>query len=518
MYFTQSLHRALTLYPTRIAVRDGERQWTFQQYGERVTRMAGALRALGMSSGDRVAMLALNSYRYLECNMAVPWAGGVINPCNTRWSVAELVYALDDSGSHILFVDDTFAPVVAQIKAQSQSLRTVIYCGDGATPEGMLDYEALIASTEPVDDALRRGEDLLSIFYTGGTTGFPKGVMFSHNNNGIGALAAMASGLGTRDGSYLHAAPMFHVTDFGLASPHWLAGNAHTILRSFTPESALKAIERDGITDTVMVPTMIQMMVDHLAANSGYDLSSLKTLAYGASPMPETLLRRAIAVLPGVGFVQLYGMTEMGPLTVNPADYHPGKLPLPEKLDSAGKPRMGIELKIVDEQGADLPRNTVGEIVARGATLMQGYWNNEEQTKEAVRDGWYRTGDGGYLDDDGYVYIVDRMKDMIVSGGENVYSAEVENAVLKHPNVAQCAVIAVPSAQWGEAVHACVVLRAGETMDVEELREHCRRHIAGYKCPRSVEVMAALPVSGAGKVLKNRLREPHWKNQQRNVA
>lgn len=519
MYLTQCLHRAVQLHPDKVAMRFAGRERTFREFTARVARLAGALQRLGMKEGDRVAMLSLNSDRYLEYLMAVPWGGGVLNPCNIRWSVAELLYGIDDSGSTILLVDEMFSRAAGQLARDSQTLRTVIYCGDGAVPAGMLGYEDLLAEAQPAPDVVRRGEDLLGIFYTGGTTGFPKGVMRSHAATCIAALSALASGLGEAGGTYLHAAPMFHVADFGLSMPHWIAGNTHSIIPMFSPDAVLKAIEHDRVTDTVLVPTMIQVLVDHPAMRQGLDFGSLKTIAYGASPISGALLERAIAAFPSAGFVQLYGMTEIGPITINPPDYRPGgPPPLPEKLASAGQTSNCVELKIVDAAGEEVPRGTVGEVVVRGATLMQGYWNKPDQTAAAIRDGWYHTGDGAYMDEDGYVFIADRMKDMIVSGGENVYSAEVENALARHSAVASVAVIAIPSAEWGESVHAVVVRVAGHTVTAEALIAHCRTLIAGYKCPRSVEFVDALPISGAGKVLKIQLREPYWKDKSRNVG
>lgn len=518
MYLTQCLHRAMQQHPDKVAVRFGSRQRTFRAFTDRVARLAGALQRIGMGEGDRVAMLALNSDRYLEYLMAVPWGGGVLNPCNTRWSVPELVYALEDSDSAILLVDDTFVAAAEQLRHGAACLRHVIYCGEGPAPDGMLDYETLVRETAPVDDAVRRGEDLMGIFYTGGTTGFPKGVMRSHLSSGIAALSLLSMGLARPGDTYLHAAPMFHVADFGLALPHWIAGNTHSIVPGFQPEAVLKTIEAHRVTNTLLVPTMIQMLVDHPAMQHGPDLGSLKTIAYGASPISESVLERAQRVMPGVGFVQLYGMTEIGPLTVNPPNYGPGVLPPAGKLTAAGRTSNCVELKIVDKQGGEVPRGTVGEVIVRSDALMQGYWNKPEQTAEAIRDGWYYTGDGGYMDEDGYLFIADRMKDMIVSGGENVYSAEVENAIARHPAVAACAVIAIPHAQWGEAVHAAVVLAPGQTLTAADLIAHCKTLIAGYKCPVSVDFVATLPITGAGKVLKTRLREPFWRDTTHGVA
>ena len=519
MYLTQSLHRAVQQHPGRIATRCGDRLHTFRDLADRVARLAGALQQLGMQEGDRVAMLALNSDRYLEYQWAVPWAGGVMNPCNIRWSAAEILYALDDSGSTILLVDETFRPMVEQFRGDARTLREVVYCGDGPVPAGMHGYEALIAATAPVPDAVRRGDDLAGIFYTGGTTGFPKGVMLSHTNMVSSSLALHAEGLATPGGTYLHAAPMFHLADMAMSMMQSIEGNSHGFIPAFNPEAVLDALERDRVSCVLLVPTMIQMMVDHPAMRMPRDLSALNTIIYGASPIAEAVLERAMAALPGVGFVQAYGMTELSPLaTVNPAWFHTTEGRKAGKVRAAGRAGYCVELRIVDANGQEVPRGTVGEVVVRGPNVMQGYWNQPELTAVAVRDGWMHTGDGAWMDDDGFIFIADRLKDMIISGGENVYSGEVENAVAQHPAVAACAVIGIPSGQWGEAVHAVVVRKPGQDVAAADLIAHCKALIAGYKCPRSVDFVDALPISGAGKVLKTKLREPFWRGRERNVA
>ncbi|CAN5788758.1 long-chain fatty acid--CoA ligase [soil metagenome] len=519
MYLTQALHRAVQQHPDRAAVRYAGRQSTFRKFADRVARLAGALQQLGLQTGGRVAMLALNSDRYLEYQMAVPWGGGVLNPCNIRWSAAEILYSLDDSGSTILLVDHNFRDLVEQIRGDARTVAEVIYCGDGATPAGMHDYESLIASTAPVPDATRRGEDLAGIFYTGGTTGFPKGVMLSHTNMCSSGMALRAEGLAQPNGTYLHAAPMFHLADMGLAQPHWIEANTHSIVPSFTPEGVLKAIEQDKVTAILLVPTMIQMLVDSPAMKVPRDLSSLKMITYGASPISEAVLDRAMAAFPGVEFAQAYGMTELSPVaTVSPPWCHTAEGRARGKLRSAGRASLCMEVRIVDPAGDEVPHGTVGEVAVRGPNVMQGYWNNPAQTAAALRNGWMHTGDGAYMDDDGFIFVVDRMKDMIITGGENVYSAEVENAIAQHPGVAACAVIGIPSADWGEAVHAVVVAKSGASVDAESFIAHCKKLIAGYKCPRTVALVDALPLSGAGKVLKTKLREPFWRDQQRNIS
>jgi long-chain acyl-CoA synthetase len=512
MYLTQFVHRGLRLYPERTAVRVAGRERTFRELAERIARLAAALRGIGLREDDRVAMLAHNSERQLEYQMAVPWCGGVLNPCNTRWSEAELLYALDDSESTMLLVDETFATMGARLHSRARTLRELIYCGTGPAPAGMHDYEALLARTPPQADQVRRGDDLAGVFYTGGTTGFPKGVMLSHTNLCSSALAFLSEGVFPQ-GTYLHAAPMFHLADFGMGLVQWAAGNTHAVIPGFNPAGILDAFERERVTHTLLVPTMIQMLVDH-PADRARDLSSLRTIVYGASPMPDRLLERAMAAFPDVEFVAAYGMTELAPLaTISPALYQRPENRHLGKRGSVGRAGVCIELRIVDSADAELPRGAVGEIAVRGANVMRGYWNKPQATADALRNGWLHTGDLGYMDEDGFVFLVDRAKDMIISGGENVYSAEVENALMQHQAVAACAVIGIPSERWNESVHACVMRRSGVQVSTEELFVHCRGLIAGYKCPRSIEFVDSLPLSGAGKVLKAKLRERYLRDE-----
>lgn len=519
MYLTQSLHRAAQQHPERIAVRFNGRQRTFREFIDRVARLASALQTLGMKSGDRVAMLSLNSDIYLEYQMGVPWGGGVLNPCNIRWSSAEILYSLEDSGSTILLVDETFKSMVELFRRDSTTLREVVYCGAGDAPADMHSYESLLATNEPVSDALRGGDDLAGIFYTGGTTGFPKGVMLSHANLGSAGLALRAEGVAKPNGTFLHSAPMFHLADMGLALPHWCEGNTHSIIPAFNAEQVLDTIERDRVTSLLMVPTMLQMLLDHPLMGPHRDLSSLQTVFYGASAVPESLLLRAIAAIPHVDVFQGFGMTELAPIaTMLPAWYHTDEGRKSGKLRTSGRATFCTEVRIVDTQDQEVPRGTVGEIIVRGPNVMQGYWNQPELTAEALRGGWMHTGDGGTMDQDGFIAVVDRLKDMIKTGGENVYSAEVENALAKHPAVVACAVIGIPSESWGEAVHAVVVRRPGQEVSAAELMTHCKSLIAGYKSPRSVDFTDALPLSGAGKVLKTKLREPFWLGRERGVA
>lgn len=507
MYLTQGLHRALQQLPNEMASIYLNRRHTFRQLADRVSRLAGGLRKLGVKAGDRVGMLSLNSDRFLEYYLAVYWAGGVVNPINTQWASSEIAYALNDCETAVVIVDDNFLHLVGDLRQQRKALKSVLYAGERATPTGMFSFEGLIADNAPVEDAYRSGSDLAAILYTGGTTGFPKGVMLSHQNLCSSAMTLLAHGVVQHHCRGMHAAPMFHLATGSLMNAMFVGASTHVIIPSFEPLAALEAIQAERVTATVLGPTMIQALVDHPEVER-FQLDSLKNLLYGSSPMSEALIDRAMKTLPSVGFYQLYGMTELSPIaTVLPPDCHTGKGRDAGRFLSVGRAAACAEVRIVDALGKEVPRGTVGEIAVRGVGIMLGYWNKPAETAAAVRDGWMHTGDGGRMDDDGFVFMVDRIKDMIVTGGENVYSVEVENAILKHPAVAMCAVIGVPDSQLGERVHAVIVLKPGASATAADIIQYCGTMSATYKCPRSVAFRDAMPLSGAGKILKSKLRE-----------
>ncbi|KWV50865.1 fatty-acid--CoA ligase [Bradyrhizobium macuxiense] len=518
MNITNGLRRALQVNPNGLAVVCGERRRKWHEVGDRVARLAAAIRGLGAKDGDRVAILSLNSDRYLELYLAVGWAGAVIVPLNIRWSPLENEDALRDCRAGILFVDKAFAPVGVTLAKALPGLK-LVYADDGAMPDGMENYESLIAGNAPIPDAMRKPEDLAGIFYTGGTTGRSKGVMLSHRNLMANALNALGEGLWPGTSTYLHAAPMFHLANGAAMYSVLLSGGSNVVIQGFTPDAVAAAMQKERVTDVLLVPTMIQMFVDHPSLGN-YDLSSLKRISYGASVISDAVLMRAMKALPHVEFTQAYGMTELSPIaTLLHWKEHIGEGRAKGRHRGAGRATLGCEVKIVDAEDKIVPTGTVGEIAVRGDVVMMGYWERPEETARAVIDGWMHTGDGGYMDADGFVYVVDRVKDMIISGGENVYSAEVENALAQHPAVAQCAVIGIPSERWGEQVHAVVVMKSGAGATPEELMEHCKTLIAGYKCPRSVDITSTpLPLSGAGKILKRELRRPYWENRDRRVS
>jgi long-chain acyl-CoA synthetase len=506
MTVLDGLRRACDINPNGVATIDGDRRRTWTGFRDRVARLAGVLRGAGVQRGDRVAILSLNRDTYLEYFYATPWAGALVVPLNTRLVAPELIAIINDAGASALVVDDAFAPMLPALIPGLATVRQLFVSGSAA-PAGATALDAAIAATEPIAEAGVSAGDLYGIFYTGGTTAASKGVMLSHANivaNAANMAAEAPFGPAT---VYLHAAPMFHLADCSATFTLTAAAGTHTFVPRFDPPAVMRAIEDLRVTDSILVPAMIAMLVDAPAIGD-YDLSSLKGLMYGGQCISEAVLRRAIETLPGCAFLQAYGMTELSPVaTFLSPRYHVTDGPDAGRLRAAGRAASSIEIRIVDEQDQDVPRGTVGQIIVRGPVVMQGYWNQPALTAAALRGGWMHTGDGGYMDDEGFVFVVDRIKDMIITGGENVYSAEVENAIYQHPAVAMCAVIGIPDEQWGERVHAVVAVKPGQAATEAEIIAHCRPLIAGYKCPRTVDVRSQpLPLSGAGKVLKTVLR------------
>ena len=518
MHLTQALHKARRENPDRTAVVCGARRTSYAGLGDRVERLAGALHKLGVQAGDRVAMLGPNTDRFLEVCYASWWAGAILTPVNCRWSVEEIAFSLVDSGTRVLVVDDPFAAMLPALRERVPALEALVYVGAGETPKGMLAGESLIAEAEPVADAHRQGDDAAVLFYTGGTTGRSKGVLLSHGGLYTTTLASISIGQRAPGIVCLHALPMFHVGGLAVVLQAMAAQDTQVMLPMFDPAVFVDLIERERVVEAALVPTMIRRLIDHPAL-AGRALDSLERLYYGASPIDGTLLEQTIARLPHVGLTQFYGMTETSGIAVAlPAWCHGAESRALGRHLAAGLPTACMEVRIATPDGTERARGEIGEVWLRGPGVMRHYWNLPEATAQALHEGWMRTGDGGYVDADGLLYIVDRLKDMIVTGGENVYSTEVENAVLSLPGVAQCAVLGVPDDGWGERVHAVLVLQPGATVDAAAVIAHCKRLIAGYKCPRSVEFRAELPLSGAGKLLKYKLREAYWEGQARRVA
>ena len=520
------LARAMKVYGDVEALVDDTNRWTYREWGRRILGLGAGLRSLGLDDGSIVACLMNNSTRHLEYWMAVPAAGLVLNDLNFRLAPAELEFIVNDCGATTIATDAAFLRVAEQLMERCPTLQHLVYADTtGEAPSGSHRHDHL-CTYEPLSREItdRIGNDTLAaICYTGGTTGLPKGVMQSHANQ-LANAKHVISVMGFQPGErYVHAAPMFHAADVASTYAATWAGATHLIIPGFEPGRFCDVAEKERMTVTLLVPTMINMLVNHPGVEDR-DFSAWRLLAYGASPMPAELQRRAMALFP-CGFMQLYGMTEACPLlTCCTVDDHrrgmAGEAGYVERLKSAGAPVAGVETEVRREDGVTLcAPGEPGEVYARGPNIMLGYWNRPEETAHAlVGNGWYRSGDVAYSDAHGYLYIVDRAKDMIISGGENVYTTEVENAVYSHPAVLEAAAFGIPHDTWGEAVHVEVVLRPGATVTEAELIAHCRTLIGGYKVPRSVGLRTdPLPKSGAAKILKRELRDPFWAGRNRAV-
>jgi len=514
------LERAARLYGNETALVDGERRITYGQLSRRVGGLGAALDELRVAGGGRLGVLAANSLAHAEWWLGVPAFGRVLVDLNFRLTLEEVAFMIDDSAVEVLLLDDGRLELGSALRERCPSLQALVHAGPGSCPDGWLAYEELIARPASPPPGLDEHQ-LATISYTGGTTGRPKGVMLSQGNLLANARHNLVATGHRHDDRFLHIPPMFHVAGTSnLFAATWV-GATQVILPRFDAHTVAETIERERITHAVLVPTMLDMLLRVLDERPT-DLSSLRNLQYAASPISPALQRRALQRLQ-CELAQFYGMTETAPTVTHctPEDHRrgaAGEEPYKTRLRSMGAPVPGVQVQIRGADGAELLPGEIGEVWVRGPNVMLGYWQRPEATDAALVDGWYRSGDAAYADSDGYLYMVDRLKDMIISGGENVYSVEVEAALVEHVSVLEAAVFGVPDAQWGEAVHAVAVLAEGADVSGAELIDHCRPRVAGFKVPRSIELRTApLPKSGAGKVLKRELRDPHWSGHERRV-
>jgi long-chain acyl-CoA synthetase len=513
LIFHRQFLPALERWPDKVGFHDGNYSATFQQHGDRVLRLADGMRKqLGLERDERFAVMSSNSHQYLELFHAGFLGAGVINPLNLRLAGRDLQHILQDSGTSVVFVDALFAEHFARNIADVRSglpLRHVVLIGDGDMPHDIR-YEDLIDGGEPVVPGEPDETDPVVLMYTGGTTGLAKGALLDQraemlNFYHIGMTVDFGD---TR--VYLHQTPMFHAASMAGIIGIPATGGTSVTVPLFEPSQVMSAIEQHHVDWTMMVPTMIAMVLNHPEFRAER-LTSLRDLVYGAAPMSAALLQRVMTTFPDLNVWQGYGMTECSSvLTFLTADDHRRGGPI---LRSAGRPVIGVELSVRRDDDSLVAPGENGEVCARGGNFMREYWRQPEMTEHAFRNGWYRTGDEGHVDADGYVYLVDRVNDMIVTGGENVYSIEVENAISTHPAVDQVAVIGIPHSLWGEQVHAIVVVRPGVPVSEDEVKDHARLTIAGYKVPKSVEFRTEpIPLSGALKPLKRELRKPYWED------
>ena len=515
LIYPRLLLPAVDQFGDKTTLLDDGYEGTLAQHLDRTLRLATALKdELGVGPQDRFAVMATNSHAYLELYHAAFFGAGVINPLNLRLAPKELELILSDSGTKVVFVDFLFANNIDGIR-EAAGIEKVVLIGPDLDSPHDLAYEDLIADAEPAMPEEPEEDQPVTLMYTGGTTGRPKGVLLDQRAHMLNLYHMMSVVDFNDERTYLHQTPMFHAASMGAILGIPASGSVSTFIALFDPEKVMANIEQHRVDWTVMVPTMIGMVLND-PGFSPERLESLRDLTYGASPMPTEVLNRLMKHYPDLRLSQGYGMTEAAAVLtfLRPEDHAKGG----KLLSSAGRPVPGVRLSIQDEYGNLLPDGETGEVCAQAGNFMREYWQMPEQTEEVFRGGWYHTGDAGYLDG-GYLYLVDRVKDMIVSGGENVYSAEVENAISTHPDVEQVAVIGIPHETWGEAVHAVVVPREGASPTEEEIIEHAREWIAGYKLPKSVEFRTEpLPLSGAMKILKRELRAPHWEGQGREVG
>jgi long-chain acyl-CoA synthetase len=508
--FADIIYRNALLHPDSEAFICGSQRITFARYNDRVNSLVHALRSSGVEKGDVIGILSWNCLEFADVYGAAMKGGFIASPFNPRLHGDELEYLINYSGANTLFVGPDLVANADSLRARLPGIKNYICFGD-SMPD-MLSYPEMLAahpSHEP-DSSVNRDDPYL-IFYTSGTTGVPRGALYTHfrklDNTRIKALE-----MGVKhEDKHVLVLPFFHIGGDCHVWPFFLVGGCNVIMpqKSFDPQAVLQVIQREQATDMQIVPTQLNAILSRQDLND-YDLSSLNRIYYAASPMPLEMLRKGLEVF-GPIFSQGYGQTESGPqICALPRKYHQVLDRPPEEqkvLTSCGQPSLGVHVRVVDEAGHDVASGTVGEIIAQSDSLMVEYWNRPDETRKVLIDGWLHTGDLGYYDENGFIYIVDRKKDMIVTGGENVYSREVEDVLYRHPAINEVAVVGIPDPVWVERVHAVVALKADAVASEKDVIAFCKAHLASYKAPKSVEFVASLPKSPQGKILKKDIRK-----------
>jgi long-chain acyl-CoA synthetase len=508
-------------YPNKKALVDFPKEFTWKDIDDRTNRLSNGLIALGCRKGDRVAILAYNSAEFVESVFACAKAGLIFVPLNFRLSPQEMQYIVQDSTPTTLIFGAEFSDIASTL----MSTLSLNYVCIGDSLKWASAYEDLVKSSSSVDppEEIVSEDDPAEIFYTSGTTGMAKGVVHTHRARLKGILNCVIDGELHHDDVYLLNVPaLCHTAGWVWVLANFYVGGSIVIskLRGFEPEAILRTIQDYAVTNLQMVPTTIMELLEFPDIKQ-YDLSSLRMIFYATAPMPAGPLRKALDIFGNI-FMQPYGLTESGPnVTCLRKKQHSmsglSDEVAAKRLRSCGRPCYGLFVKLVDENGQEVPPHTVGEITVKSPDIMQCYWNNEEETRKTIKDGWLYTGDLATYDEDYFIYLVDRKKDMVISGGLNIYPAEVETLIYEHPAVSQCAVIGVPDERWGEAVKAFVVLRTGEQSSEKEIIDFCKKSLASYKKPKSVEFVSELPRNPQGKLLKKVLREKYWANRDRKI-
>jgi acyl-CoA synthetase (AMP-forming)/AMP-acid ligase II len=513
--FKEILTESAKLYGNKTAFVFKGKRYTFREVNERVNSVIDALFHMGVKKGDHVGILAYNCPQYFEA-FALSKAGLVCVPLNFRSVGRELIYLINNSEINTIIVANEFIDLVSSIRKEIKGVKNFISMNRDV--EGMINYEQLISNfshDEPTNEI--SPEDDAIIYYTSGTTGQPKGAV--HTHKGIMAEINLPTKELTPDDVALCVMPFFHYG--GTAAYQFTvfkSGTKSVVLEKFDEAEVLETIEKERVTYTNIVPAMIIRLLDYPDLKK-FDLSSLKTIGFTGAPLPVDVMKRGTAYFGRSIFHQELGQTETGNLTLFKKDEYniKGSGREIQRLESAGKAVIEGEVIIMDENGNEVPRGQVGEIVSCSARNMRGYWNMQKETEETIRDGWLHTGDLGRMDEDGFIFIVDRKKDMIISGGENIYSKEVEDVLYTHPAVLHAAVIGVPDKKWGEAVKAVLVLKKGMKATEEEIIDYCKENLAGYKKPRTVEIRDSLPMTGSGKIQKHQIREEYWKGYKKKI-
>ncbi|MGB3714386.1 MAG: fatty acid--CoA ligase [Candidatus Promineifilaceae bacterium] len=508
--------RAVRLFGSKVGIVDGDKRFTYAEYDVRINRLANALQGLGVSPGEVVSFITRNSHQLLEAYYAVPQIKCVLNPINIRLSRAEIEYMLNHAGTRILCFQADFLPLVNSMRARLPGIRNYVVIEPDTVPEWAEEYEEWLKAASPQADVDLDAIDenaVVELFYTSGTTGSSKGVTITNRSLYIHTLMAIPVFNVTDEDTLLHVVPLFHVNGWG--TPHFLTavGGKHVILRDVDYGDMLRLVEAEQVTRILGVPTIFNGLVNHPDVDK-YDLSSLKECLIGGAPSPPSLID-ALEEKIGCRAIVGYGLTETTPLLTMARPKSHLQLDETERRAiqvKTGLPVVGVRLRVVDRDGLDVAADgkSMGEIIVRGNTVMDGYLNDVEATENVIVNGWFHTGDVAVMDEEGYITIVDRMKDIIISGGENISSVEVEKVILGHPAVFETVVIGVPDERWGEVPHALVVLKDGEQITEDELKAFIRAYLAGFKVPKKIEFREDLPKGGTGKIQKRELREPYW--------
>jgi fatty-acyl-CoA synthase len=524
MPLSELLPKAVKLYPNREAIVCGDLRMNYRSFASRVWKLCHGLTRLGVKRNDRMAILHENCHVFLEAYFAAAHLGAILVPLNFRLSPRELAMILKDSGCRILIAQAAFAEQVKEIPTLVPGIERILWTQrQELSEEYDLAYEALLEDEgeAPPPELLIHDDDVAQLYYTSGTTGRPKGVMLTHKNVKSHALGVIGDIHLTDSDHWFHVAPLFHLADAWATFAITWVGGKHVIIPAFDPLKVLELIQEERITLTNLIPTMLNMMINHPRVNE-FDYSSMRMMLSGGAPIAPEVVRRIIETFK-CDYIQTYGMTETSPyLTLSILKHHLKDLGWDKQLEfkaSTGREFINVSLKVVDEQGREVARDNrqVGEIIVKGDIVTPGYWNMPEETGKAIKNGWLYTGDLAVVNAEEYVTIVDRKKDMILTGGENVYSTEVENVLYMHPDVLEAAVIGVPDPKWGEAVKACIVLKPGHQSTEAAIIGFCKEHLAHYKAPKSVDLLEALPRTGSGKIFKKGLRDPYWDQRKKTV-